>query len=572
MHPGQASGADAPPLTIPALREWSARSGSFSYCSAARIIVGPGDVTATARRLADDLQQATGRAPHVVTGPARAGDIVLDLAAEDRQLGTEGYRLQVGDHIRISANATAGLFYGTRTLLQLLSQGATLRRGVARDWPRYSERGLLVDTGRKHFSVAWLAEHIRTLGWLKLNRLHLHFTENLGWRIASDGHPEIVSEEHLTKEQVRQLLALADAHHVTVVPEIDLPGHMGAALLKHPDLQLRDAFGRANANNLDYTIPAARRFAFELIDEYVELFPAQSWHTGADEYLSTIPLAATPADYATYPQLSAYAKATYGPDATPKDGILGLLNTINARVQGHGKTLRVWNDGLAGGSAVTLDRSIEVGWWTDLNGRMPQELLAAGHRVFNLSWQPTYYINGFPGGFIPGWSNDIPFPNKPRDQDVYDGWAPHLFHGPLAYQGQTASPTIDVGVNEPHNLGSAIAIWNDDPAAATEQETAAGVAPRLRSLAQKTWGSRDPVSTYAEFLPLIARVGGPDQTFTAARVSCSQPTGSGRSPLAATGLDTGLWPVVPLLAVAALRYRDRGRASEDTESLGQEDG
>jgi hexosaminidase len=479
------------------------------------VVAQPGSAALhrTARQLSEDLRGATGVTPRVVHGRPRPGDVVLDLAAADPALGAEGYRLAVTDHVRVSGNREAGLFYGTRTLLQLLGQSPTLRRGVVRDWPRYPRRGLLIDIGRKHFSVGWLAEHIRVLGWLKMNELHLHFTENLGWRIASDGHPEVVSEEHLTKSQVRQLLELAARHHVTVVPELDVPGHMGAALRRHPELQLRDAAGRPNPNALDYTLPAGRRFLVDLVDEYLDLFPGPSWHAGADELLATAPPLATPADYALYPQLEAYAKQRYGADATAKDGVLGLLNDLNGRVRSRGRSMRVWNDGLAGGSAVRLDSSIDVEWWTDLDGLSPEDLLAAGHRITNMSWHPTYYVNGFPGGFVPGWSNAIPFPNKPREQDVWEGWAPHVFHGPLAYQGVAPAPTtIDPGAKR--NMGSKLAVWNDDPTVATEQETAAAVAPRLRSMAQKTWGTPEVVGTYAEFVRLVADTGGPGKTIS----------------------------------------------------------
>src|SRR5205814_1631718 len=133
-------------------------------------------------------------------------------------------------------------------------------------------------------------------------------------------------------------------------PEIDMPGHMQAALGNHPELQLADASGQRAPDKLDYTKPEARRFARELIEEYMALFPASEWHMGADEFLSVI-LPPTPADYARYPQLEAYAKATYGPTANAKDGFLGFVNDVDAIVRAHGKTLRVWNDGLDGGNA-----------------------------------------------------------------------------------------------------------------------------------------------------------------------------------------------------------------------------
>src|SRR5437764_11189738 len=119
----------------------------------------------------------------------------------------------------------------------------------------------MVDTGREYFPPGWIADEIRALADLKLNRLHLHFTENEGWRIASDRHPEVASARRLTKADVRALVALARRYHVRVVPEIDMPGHMRQALARHPEMQLRDAFGRPAPQALDVTQAAARRFA-----------------------------------------------------------------------------------------------------------------------------------------------------------------------------------------------------------------------------------------------------------------------------------------------------------------------
>jgi hexosaminidase len=102
---------------------------------------------------------------------------------------------------------------------------------------------------------------------------------------------------------------------VTVVPELDMPGHMRAALERHPALQLRSAAGQRQPDKLDVSLPRARRFARQLIEEYMELFPGREWHAGADEYL--FPQAESA--YAQYPQLQRYARERYGSEANGKD-------------------------------------------------------------------------------------------------------------------------------------------------------------------------------------------------------------------------------------------------------------
>ncbi len=505
------------PWTIPALREWQGGAGEFRLGEDFRIVVAPADrarLLSLAEAFARDVSELTGREPPVVSGPAestRAGDLSLGLGECETRIGGEGYRMTVGEAARIRAIEPAGVFYGTRTVLQLLRQGTSIPRGEALDRPRYPERGLMVDIGRKYFTPRWLAARIRELADLKLNYLHLHFTDNQGWRIESEMHPEVVSAEHLGKAEVRELIALAARHHIVVVPEIDMPGHMGAALRPHPEWQLRDVFGQmAPGNgNLDYTLPGARRFALELVEEYLSLFPGPYWHAGADEYLITS--AVTPLAYAPYPQLEAYARDRYGPEATVKDGILGFLNEVAELARAHGKTLRVWNDGLAGGRVVALDPDAVVDIWTNHDGLGPQPLLDAGHRIMNAGWFPTYFVNGFPTGLVPGYpSNSLPiFPPQPDMRSAYESWSAHRFYGPFTLNADLAFSPAAVAPDQPANLGSKLHVWNDDPSALTEDEIAAAIFPRLRVIAQKTWESPPLTPSYAAFQAVIDAVGAP---------------------------------------------------------------
>ena len=136
----------------------------------------------------------------------------------------------IGDTVRIGGRGDAGVFYGGRTLIALLGSRGAAPRGVVRDVPRWRERGLMVDAGRKYFTPAWLEARVRELAGLRMNVLHLHLSDNEGFRIESDRHPEIVTKPALTKAEVRRLLELATRYHVTVIPEIDMPGHLRAPL------------------------------------------------------------------------------------------------------------------------------------------------------------------------------------------------------------------------------------------------------------------------------------------------------------------------------------------------------
>ena len=488
--PGSAAGDERPP-TVPALREWGPAAGSFELRPGSRVVLPRRHARALrseARLLADELGELTGRPVAIAFGGrVRTGDLVLALGARDRELGREGYALSVGRAVRISARTDAGVFYGTRTVLQLVRRDGRFPAGSGRDWPRYPERGLMLDAGRRFFPARWIEQRIRELADLKLNYLHLHMSDNQGFRVESESHPEAVSPEHLTKEELRRIVRVAARRHVTVVPESDMPGHLEAALHAHPELRLPNAAGEPAPDRLDITSSAALRFARDLIEEYLPLFPGPYWHGGADEYMPA-------AEYPLYPVLAEHARERYGPDANAKDAVHGFVNWMDDVVRSHGKTLRIWADDLGGGSAVRLHPQPVAEWWTntsplsDLSPPTPAELLAHGHRVMNAGWFPTYYVNHQAFGRV-----------RPDMRTAYESWEPHEFYGPFVLDEGLAYPPETVAPEEPRNLGSKLHVWNDDPGYETDEETAAGIRPRLRVLAQKTWGTPLLTPSYSEF-------------------------------------------------------------------------
>jgi hexosaminidase len=472
-----AAPVNAAPVTVPALQQWTGGTGAYSFTPATRIVTDPHDrqaLATTSAAFADDLAALTGHHVQQKTGAAastRPGDIFLTRHAADPALGDEGYALEVTDRLTVTAPTDAGAFYGTRTILQLLHQSTSIPRGTATDWPAKAERGLMIDDGRKFFTAAWLRDHVKELAYLKLNYLHLHLSDNLGFRIESDRHPEYVSPEHLTKKEVRDLIALAGRYHVTVVPEFDAPGHLDTVLAQHPDLKLVSADGTVNNGFIDLAKPGTYTLLNDIYQEYLPLFPGPYFHIGADEYVT---------DYASYPQLLDYARAHYGPNATAKDTFYGFVNWANGIVRAAGKTTRMWNDGIKDGDGTLAPAgNIVVEFWYDY-GLSPQALVDRGYRIANDSWDPTYYVLG--GGRI-----DVTW--------GYETWQPELFQG---------NQTTD---DESANLGSLIHVWCDNPNAQTQAQVAAGIRDPLRMLAQQVWGAPKPVATYAEFSGRIATVG-----------------------------------------------------------------
>ena len=170
---------------------------------------------------------------------------MLTLVPGDRALGEEGYRLRVDDRVAIAARRPAGLFWGTQTLRQLLPPAIESREPVAGRWlvprgtihdrPRFAWRGLMLDVARHFFGVEELERLVDQMALYKLNRLHLHLTDDQGWRLAIRSWPNLTrlggaravgggAGGHLTQRQYARIVAYARRRFVDVVPEIDMPG------------------------------------------------------------------------------------------------------------------------------------------------------------------------------------------------------------------------------------------------------------------------------------------------------------------------------------------------------------
>ncbi|OZB82375.1 family 20 glycosylhydrolase [Microbacterium sp. 13-71-7] len=273
---------------------------------------------------------------HEALSDTGATEIALGIDAT--RGSAEGYALDAGaGRIRIAGHDAAGLFYGTRTLLQLLrrgepSGGADPEGPAATGWsapeiriedaPRFRYRGVMLDVARHFFAVADVERWIDRATALKYNHLHLHLTDDQGWRIRIDAWPQLTGAGSgsdatggpggfYTKDDIREIVAYAAARHMTLVPEIDLPGHTHAIGLGYPDLVELPAITEANiaeAAALDQPLPEhgvpyaawgvghssvkiheERTYDLirDVLAEVAELMPGPYLHIGGDECLGT---------------------------------------------------------------------------------------------------------------------------------------------------------------------------------------------------------------------------------------------------------------------------------------------
>ncbi|RVU20923.1 hypothetical protein EOT10_26685 [Streptomyces antnestii] len=498
-----ATSVAAPPTVLPAVQRFDAGTVAKEIVPATRIVLHP-DSAASLRSAAEVLAEelvAEGhlsRAPQVVLSrDTKPHDIVLKLGAVDQVDNPEAYSIVTDQTVTVTAPTAAGVFWGTRTLVQVLRSGMPVGRIV--DWPTLSERSLMLDIGRKYFTPDWIKALIREMSFLKLNTLQLHISEGLGFRVACETHPEIVSEEHLTKTEVREILAFAKKCHVRVNADVDTPGHMDHILSFHPECQLVLANGTRQHGALDFSKPDARRLVHEIVGEMCDLFDGPVFHLGGDEFFPA-PWQGTGPDVisdSTAPQLLQYARDMTGnPSATAHDGYEFYMNELADLVRSKGKTARMFNDDVYPGEGVNrVDPQTQVDVWIRWNPTKPNagQYVAAGHEVINSNGDYLYFIltsNGLGTG---------PYKNP---KGIYERWTPRTFMGAAGSAGDYHLPEYQPV------FGAHLSVWCDSPQSMGQDEVARLLQEWLQVFSQQTWGSPKPVATLDEFRVKVAeRVG-----------------------------------------------------------------
>ncbi|MGW4875360.1 beta-N-acetylhexosaminidase [Streptomyces sp. NPDC004262] len=470
------------PRTIPAVRSHTAARGpGWRPVRGERVVVSDAALADEGRLTAGELG-LTYAGQKAANEDVRPGDLRLDLGGTG---DPESYTMTVrGGAVRITGPGDAGVFYGTRTLKQEVRGAGGAPEGVVKDQPAKPVRGFMLDIARKPFTADWIESRIKELGDLKFNQLGLHFSDDQGFRIESTTHPEIVSRDHLTKAQVKQIVDLAAGRHIQVVPEIDSPGHLGAVLAAHPDLQLRNARGVATRGAVDISQDASAKIVDDLLDEYADLFPGPSWNLGGDEYQ-----ALTAADpQASYPQLADAAREAYGASGTVADLTTNWLNDRADTVRAHDRTLRAWNDGFFRDTSVQPAKDLQVAYWTgkEIGARPPSEYLSAGRDVINYNDEYLYYVLGEPNTFV-----------YPTGQRIYQQWTPRVLRGTTAVAARY----------DPQILGGSFAVWCDLAGSQTQDQVAAGIRMPLRAVIQKLWDPGTPALSWTDFTALAGRLG-----------------------------------------------------------------
>lgn len=445
-----AAGANAAPVVLPELREWVGGSGSFAASTARRVVYGDASLKAMAEDFANDYQALTGMRLQVATGTsAQAGDIFFTLGADKAKgLKDEGYLLDVtADRMTVTAEAVAGANWGGKTILQGMKSGSgSFPLGTARDYPLYKVRGIILDVGRKTFTLDWLKQMTKQMSFYKMNDFQIHLNDNLipleyytnknedvfqaysAFRLESDvkkGGNNGKNKADLTakdvwysKKDFKAYIEESKALGVNIIPEIDTPAHSLALTKVRPDLR-HGTSGRQN-DHLDIAKQYDECFKFVrgIFDEYVKggdaavFAGADTIHVGADEYTA---------------DGNAYRK---------------FVNDMFKYSEDNGKKARVW------GSLSTIKGDVEVKGVSE-DGKH--------HREMNL-WNPGWadLKKMYELGFDLIDCQDGVFYIVPNAGYYYD------YLSDAAYTDQLNSISgVAIPAGDPQMVGGAYAVWND---------------------------------------------------------------------------------------------------------------
>ena len=258
------------PFVVPELKEWKPAQGSMTLGSGTRIVYDAKqpELLRIAELMADDCFRLFQRKPEVVSGKAKNGDIVLALKP-DKHLGREGYSIKISDKIFLSASQTEGVYWGTRTLLQMAEQNENgcLPKGEIRDYPDYSLRGFMLDCGRKFIPISYLQDLVKIMSYYKMNTLQIHLNDNgfkqyfehdwsktySAFRLESETYPGLAAYDGFyTKKEFIDLQKQAMELGVEIIPEIDVPAHSLAFTQYNPRIGSKK-YGMDHLDSVSYT-------------------------------------------------------------------------------------------------------------------------------------------------------------------------------------------------------------------------------------------------------------------------------------------------------------------------------
>ena len=490
-------GVGTKPAVAPAVQQWYGTEGKTSITADTVISVGDSGFGQEAKFYQTDLES---RGLEIATGDQSAQKRIEFKKVEDKGYGKEGYGITVKDGvITVEAATNAGAFYATRTLLQMGEKD--LQNGEIRDFPSFSHRGFMLDTGRKFIPYDTLVDIMLNMAYYKMNDLQLHLNDNYiflekhvegkqlskqeeldyvlknaktGFRVETDvvgeNGEKLTSDEHYTKEEMQQIIKLAKALHINLVPEIDTPGHALSFVKVRPDLMykgsLSDYRGKHNVervamldldNKYEETLAFVKSVYDKLLDgENAPLHGVSTVHIGTDEY--------------------------YG----SRESYRRYVNDMIKYIKGKGYTPRIWGSLSAKPGTTPVDwNGVEVDIWS-IGWQRPAAAIAQGAKIINITDIPTYSVPS-------GSNSQGGYGDYANYETQYNRWTPNDF-------STGGGPRLEA--SNPNIIGGGHAVWNDNIDLHETGLTSYDIFKRffksMQSTAERTWGSDRAAKTYAD--------------------------------------------------------------------------
>ncbi|WP_067192104.1 beta-N-acetylglucosaminidase domain-containing protein, partial [Streptococcus sp. DD10] len=491
-------GQGTKPRVAPAVQQWYGRQGTTSITSEMELVAGDSGFEQAVEFYQSDLLDR-GLKLNVVNQSSK--NRIEFKKVEDRGYGQEGYGISIQDGvIRIEAASNKGAFYATRTLLQMGEEN--LQNGEIRDFPSFSHRGFMLDTGRKFIPYDTLVDIMLNMAYYKMNDLQLHLNDNYiflsehikgknlskedavkyvlehaqtGFRVETDVVGEngvkLTSKDYYSKEEMQQLIELANTLGINLVPEIDTPGHALSFVKARPDLMYQGSLaayaGKQDVervamldldNKYEETLAFVKSVYDNLLDEGGALHGVKTVHIGTDEY--------------------------YG----SRESYRRYVNDLIQYIKSKGYTPRIWGSLSAKRGKTPVDwKDVEVDIWS-LDWQKPTEAIAAGAKIINITDIPTYSV--------PSGSNQQGgYGDYANYEKQYNQWTPNDFttgRGPL------------LNASHPSILGGGHAVWNDNIDLHETGMTSYDIFKRffksMQATAEKTWGSDRAAKNVSERL------------------------------------------------------------------------
>lgn len=454
------------PFVIPELKEWKGATGFFMPKQSVRIIYGAPGLQKIARQFAADYKALFGVLPEIAEGKPCKGDFFFTIK-RDKKLEKEGYDIVIGDYVKVSANEPVGVYWATRTLLQMGEQykNGNLPKGHIRDWPDYGIRGLLIDCGRKFIPMNYLRDLACIMSYYKMNFMHVVLNNNgfkayfnddwnqtyAAFRLECETYPGLTARDgYYTKKEFVHFQEEAAERFVEIIPEIDVPAHSLAFSHYKPELGSKE-YGM---DHLNLSHPEVYSFVDALFKEYLDgenpVFQGPRVHIGTDEY------------------------------SNKKKEVVEQFRAFTDHyikfVEGFGKQACVWGalTHAAGETPVKSDNVIMYAWYNGFAN--PKDMVQQGYNLISIPDGLTYIVP------LAGYYWD--YLNTER---LYKQWTP--------------AHVADVVFEEkdPAIIGGMFAVWNDIVGnGISVKDIHHRIFPALQTIAVKTWNIA-PAFSYTEF-------------------------------------------------------------------------